>query len=470
MVADPINVSTVMEQNAQNQQNQIDRFRKNAAFNALQSVYGPAAGDPETWGKLESINEAQQLQPGKVQAQSIQNQTDQQALDVKRQDQQRNNAYSLVQMLRSQATQPDGSINPDAYDKLLSNPAVQQIVGVSPEQAAQLKPLLTAPGGAAHLDSFAEAILGPQQVTGAAIPVQNADGTYGVIKTDKFGRSVQVPLNGAQPVSAVQGQERIDVSKERAAIAKLATDNGVTLSPEALDMAAQIYKQTGQVPNLGWGAKGAAARGAVINKAAEGGTSGDQIVSNEQGNKAKQTYLNDLAKSSPTSAGGLARSAGAVLAHIDTIDQMVDALGNKNVRLANYLSQKYKQETGKALPTTFDAQKTIVGDELTRYLIARGGTLHDREQLQSALSKANSPAQLKGVIKIYKDDIGAQLYSQYSQAKGLGADKQFLGIMTPYAREILTGVEEPSNHPTPGQLGVTQPKLPSGWTYLGTAK
>lgn len=226
----------------------------------------------------------------------------------------------------------------------------------------------------------------------------------------------------------------------KAQVAANAAKAGVSLTPEAIEMFAQEGARTGKIQTFGMGGKSNTT--AIGNKMAANGVTGQQLADNQQQYKSAQSYETDLGKSSPTSAGGMARSAGVVLQHLGTLGQMIDGLQNGNLQLANKASQAFKQQTGQAAPTTFNAQKTIVGDELTRYLIARGGTSKDREEMQAGVARANSPTQLRAVMNTWITDIGAQLRGQYSQAQGMGKGPQFLSILTPEARGLL----QPAQH------------------------
>lgn len=466
----------------------VDTQRKNAAYHALAQVYGPTAGDPELAAKLQNNAFNAQDQPLRVQAQQLSNTGAGLDNTQKQGDQQRMAVLRGVGMLKASADPTTGAIPPNAFDQIVAPNA--QLLGLDPQTLPQVKSLLTQPGGAQHLDQISQSILGPTQISGQMLAATGADGQPMLLGHDKYGRVISESTNGAVPTTLANSQSSIanrnsqminrpllpngQVNQPfvdaKTRIAAAAAKAGVSLSDDAINMLADEGIKTGKLQTFGMG--GGKNTAAIANAMAAKGTTGDQLATGQQDYKSRQAYVTDLAKSSPTSAGGLSRSAGAVLAHIDTLDQMIDALGNKNVRLVNYLQQKYKQETGKPIPLTFDAQKTIVGDEIGRYLIARGGTQQDRQGFQDSLSRVNSPAQLRSVISTYKDDIGAQLYSQYSQAKGFNADKQFLGNLTPYAQEILTGVDDPRNHPTTAQMSGAQPKgqLPGGFTYLGAVK
>lgn len=438
-------------------QKALDDQRKNAAYAVLANTYGPVAGDPDSAAKLQQNAFNAQIDPLKVQAAQRENtagtaavnafgpmagDADAYAKNVSTQgdvqDRNRMAVFRGLTALKSSVDPATGSVDPKAYDQIIGQ--LGPTLGIAPEQSAQLKSLVTAPGGAKHIDDTLQSLLGPTKVTGQPVSVQLPDGSYGLAEHDQYGNIIQPNMHGAQPTAAVQGDKRLDIARQRVQAA--AANSGVQLTPAGLELATQTFIKTNQMPAFGNG--GAKAKTQIINHAAEEGASGAQIADSGQTFKSKQSYLNDLSKSSPTSAGGLARSAGAVFQHINTLEQMIDSLQNGNVRGLNMFAQEYKKQTGKAPPMTFDAQKTLVGDELTRYLISRGGTSKDREEMQAGLAKVNSPTQLRQTIKTWRDDIGAQLYSSYAQAKGVGAEKEFLGVLTPEARFILTGVNEPS--------------------------
>lgn len=117
--------------------------------------------------------------------------------------------------------------------------------------------------------------------------------------------------------------------------------------------------------------------------------------------------------------GSMTRSANVAIAHLSTLDKLNDALGNGNVQAINQLSNTFKEQFGSAAPTNFNAAKAIVGDELVKFITGTGGALADRENAQNQINNAKSPAQLRGVIKTYKDLMTGQLGGlkrQYEQS------------------------------------------------------
>lgn len=97
------------------------------------------------------------------------------------------------------------------------------------------------------------------------------------------------------------------------------------------------------------------------------------------------------------------------IAHLNTLDNLVEALGNTDVKFVNRAKQRFSEEFGATAPTNFDAAKAIVGDEVIKAIVGGGGALADRENAQNQLDRAKTPAQLRGVIKTYKDLMGGQL-------------------------------------------------------------
>lgn len=117
--------------------------------------------------------------------------------------------------------------------------------------------------------------------------------------------------------------------------------------------------------------------------------------------------------------GSMTRSANVAIAHLSTLDKLNDALGNGDVQSINNIRNTFKEQFGSEAPTNFNAAKAIVGDELVKFITGTGGALADRENAQNQINSAKSPAQLKGVIKTYKDLMTGQLGGlkrQYEQS------------------------------------------------------
>jgi hypothetical protein len=173
------------------------------------------------------------------------------------------------------------------------------------------------------------------------------------------------------------------------------------------------------------------------------------------------TAKNAALKGFSTGKEGTAlRSFNVATDHLDTLGQMTDALHNGNAQILNKIGNEWNKQTGNPAPTNFDAVKEIVGKEVVKAIVAGGGGVSEREELSNLMSKANSPAQLKGVISHFKELM----------------DAQRTGLMDQYQRTTgrTDGAEAfaPSKRSKPAAAGIVSvttaedyAKVPSGATY-----
>lgn len=133
---------------------------------------------------------------------------------------------------------------------------------------------------------------------------------------------------------------------------------------------------------------------------------------------AKQKAMRDFSTGTP---GNSIRSFSTATDHLSQLDQLVDALGNGNVPLANKIANTVAQNTGSTAPTNFDAVKGIVAKEVLKSIVAGGGGVEERQELSHLLDNAKTTKQLKGVIGGYLHLMSAQkdnLEQQYELSTG----------------------------------------------------
>lgn len=133
---------------------------------------------------------------------------------------------------------------------------------------------------------------------------------------------------------------------------------------------------------------------------------------------AKQKAMRDF---STGTQGNSIRSFSTATDHLAQLDQLVDALGNGNVPLANKIANMVAQNTGSTAPTNFDAVKGIVAKEVLKSIVAGGGGVEERQELSHLLDNAKTTKQLKGVIGGYLHLMSAQkdnLEQQYELSTG----------------------------------------------------
>ncbi|WP_219116081.1 hypothetical protein [Janthinobacterium sp. UMAB-56] len=159
---------------------------------------------------------------------------------------------------------------------------------------------------------------------------------------------------------------------------------------------------------------------------------------------AKQKAMRDFSTGTP---GNSIRSFSTATDHLSQLDQLVDALGNGNVPLANKIANTVAQSTGSTAPTNFDAVKGIVAKEVLKSIVAGGGGVEERQELSHLLDNAKTTKQLKGVIGGYLHLMSAQkdnLERQYELSTG----RKDAGSRFNYKKEAATvtnPVAPPSN-------------------------
>jgi hypothetical protein len=266
--------------------------------------------------------------------------------------------------------------------------------------------------------------------------------------------------NTTATINAAAEQGRLN----RAAKLKSEIDSGTSdLTPETLDFTAQMYMQTGQMPPLGFGSKAARLREKVLDRAAylsmhptgaptgaPATVSAAEAAGNVNQNKQNVAVAVKTQKDFSTGVQGqMTTSFNTALNHLDTIERLGKDLNNSDVNVVNKASNLFAKELGVAAPTNFAAAKNIVGAEIQKAIVRAGGTGAEREEAAAAFNAANSPAQLAGVIKSYKELLGGQLVSlkqQYESNAGSTA-KPFVNKLNSAARKQVEALTTKSTMP-----------------------
>ncbi len=119
------------------------------------------------------------------------------------------------------------------------------------------------------------------------------------------------------------------------------------------------------------------------------------------------------------------RAFNVVTQHLGVLREAADALQNGNVQKLNKLGQTFAENLGSPVPTNFDAVKTIVTNEMNKAIIGGAGAVFDRAEIQSTISKANSPQQIVGVIDNYIKLAAGQLSGLQKQYESGTGKKDF---------------------------------------------
>lgn len=465
---------------------------KNMATNALVAQYGPQAADPELQQAAINADTSQQVAPLKVQEAQIQAKTDQQGYD-------KSQASAVIGTL-SHLIQDQGMEPGAALDTVASHATA---LGVDPDQLEQLKPLLQSDpaktlealndqlnpdkssvfgqpiystgadgklkiGYATKTGDFKNIDVGDGQTVvapgqGSVQVIKNADGTYSFGQMNKAGGVNTTQLaNGAAPETAVktegqlaQGNQRLALEAARVKIlasreVRMASGGGGgAFTPQTVDYLADQFRSTGKLPALGMG--GSSLRAAILNSAAQkasaAGANGQADVYMAQATHERATAVNDLGKATPSSAGGKVQSANALVTHLDQLNGLSAGLTSGNLPAINAAKQAYMRATGNPAPTNFNAVKQIAADEAVKFIVANGGTLHDREQAQNTFAGAQSPQQLAGAIQQVQHLATGQISGIRQRYQAIGATNEFDGTLTPRTRQLLGVGQQPAGAP-----------------------
>lgn len=288
----------------------------------------------------------------------------------------------------------------------------------------------------------------------------------------------------------------------------------VTLDPAAMDTVAHMFLQTGQLPPLGIGKAAATTKTAILNRAAElagGGAGGktnnlapdsvntltvpdtaqgaapaappaaatapvlspaaiaDQTIKNRQDNKTQTKALGQFGSGVE---GRRTTALNTAVDHLDTLSELATALKNGDTKAFNFLGNKVAEQTGNPAPTSFDAAKQIVAQEVIKAIVNNGGGVTERQEASQHISSAGSPEQLAQVIQTYQQLMGGQLSSlklQYEQSTGR---KDFEEKLTPGAKKLFSGRIKNESPAAAAPSASAAPALTNskGWTLHTDAK
>lgn len=165
--------------------------------------------------------------------------------------------------------------------------------------------------------------------------------------------------------------------------------------------------------------------------------------------------------------GDTARSLNVAVSHLDTLDELAQALNNKDVKVINRLKNELGSQFGKVAPDNFNFARQIVADEVMKAVIGSGaGGVEERRSLQESFNSAKSYDQLAGAIRTAEALMGGQLgglRQQYQRTTGhKDFDEQFLSERTAKVLER----SEPNQRPgEPGVAGAVPGQFVEGRVY-----
>jgi hypothetical protein len=245
----------------------------------------------------------------------------------------------------------------------------------------------------------------------------------------------------------------ITQSVAREAMKQQKQGSAVQLTPEAVDYWAQFAGTTGQVPSLGMGAAGAAARGQILNRA-------PQVVGGDvAGNKADYRAGADSLAKITTQRNQIATLEKTAGKNLDVFLQQAKNVTDTGSPIVNKVFRGAQRDlTGDPATAAFDAARVTAFTEISRVLSgSMGGQLSDsaRREAESILKGSYTLPQLMRVAQVLRQDMRNRMSSFDDQIgeirRGIGANGG--------GRNASTGNPNPNGYVAGHVYG--------GLTYLG---
>jgi hypothetical protein len=213
-----------------------------------------------------------------------------------------------------------------------------------------------------------------------------------------------------------------------------------SLSDQSKEFAYQAYVATGKLPATF--SRSPAMQATMLDyisqRAKQDGNSAASIAANGQLFTARQQAEKAYAPGGQNYK--TIQSLNTAVAHLDTMRGLAAALDNGDVQLINRAKNAVATQFGGAAPTNIDAAAKVVGQEVTKAIVANGGGEAERRAAAEDFSTVKSWGQLSGTISTYLDLMRGQLDTQrngYQQTLGRSDfDNKFL---TSRARQALGG-------------------------------
>ena len=289
-----------------------------------------------------------------------------------------------------------------------------------------------------------------------------------VDSTDNEGRTVQTdPVTGKRTVESPGPLEKVIGPNGQPILVPAGKAAGMTpfnqsifgagnISDQSKEMAYQYYLQHQALPP-GFSrspAMNADMMNYISQRAQQEGNTQTSILANKQLLQARQGAEKSFAPGGKDYT--TTQSINTAISHLAVMDDLGKALGNNaNSQTLNRVKNAVSAEFGGTAPTSVAAAAQIVGSEVTKAIVANGGSSAERDEAARQFSTAKTYPQFKTAIDTYTQLLGGQLETKRnSYQQSLGRDDFDTKFLTPRTRAAL-GIPEPAAGGKVGGTGVT---------------
>jgi hypothetical protein len=181
------------------------------------------------------------------------------------------------------------------------------------------------------------------------------------------------------------------------------------------------------------------------------------------GTQAQIKGLKDFTTGIP---GNTVRSLNVAVNHLDTAQELANALNNNDIPTINKAANALSQATGSPTVTNFDSAKGIIADEVAKGVLGNGaGALADRIEFADKIRNSSSPAQLAGTIKTWQQLLAGQLGGLKQQYTSFGgSENDFNKKLSSRTQQVLGGIAP--SHSTQSNIPAVG-EIKSGYKFKG---
>lgn len=140
-------------------------------------------------------------------------------------------------------------------------------------------------------------------------------------------------------------------------------------------------------------------------------------------------------------SGPAARNVTAIntaIRHMGTLDDLGRALDTGDIQAVNRAINFVRNQFGDERVNNFNTAKSAVGTELMRVFRQVGASLQETRDWEDKFNAAQSPTQMRGVIKTGVELLDGRIKALDEQwMRGMDSDKGYPNLITPTANDIL---------------------------------
>ena len=119
--------------------------------------------------------------------------------------------------------------------------------------------------------------------------------------------------------------------------------------------------------------------------------------------------------------GNTVRSMNVAIDHMDSLRDQIKKLPTGQYPAVNEIITNFSKNIGDPRINSYDAMAGLIAAEVTKAVVANGGTGNEREEKEKLLAVQNNPEALRGVLDSYTKLLGGQMHglkTQYEAGHG----------------------------------------------------